>query len=53
MFAGRRVVVVGCGKSAMDLVTRAAREATSATIVARTVNWMIPERLLLGLVGYK
>ncbi|MGQ0775767.1 MAG: flavin-containing monooxygenase [Pseudonocardiales bacterium] len=53
MFAGRRVVVVGGGKSALDLITRAAREANSATIVARTVNWMIPERLLLGLVGYK
>lgn len=53
MFTGRRVVVVGGGKSAMDLITRAAREATSATIVQRKVNWMIPERLLLGLVGYK
>ncbi|MFJ2093382.1 FAD-dependent oxidoreductase [Streptomyces sp. NPDC087901] len=53
MFAGRRVVVVGGGKSALDLVTRAAREAASATIVQRKVNWMIPERLLLGMVGYK
>ncbi len=52
-FAGRRVVVVGGGKSALDLITRAAREATSATIVQRKVNWMVPERLLLGLVGYK
>ncbi|WP_329204183.1 NAD(P)/FAD-dependent oxidoreductase [Streptomyces sp. NBC_00683] len=52
-FAGRRVVVVGGGKSALDLVTRAAPEAASATIVQRKVNWMIPERLLLGLVGYK
>ncbi|MFD7866346.1 flavin-containing monooxygenase [Streptomyces sp. NPDC059783] len=52
-FTGRRVVVVGGGKSALDLVTRAAREAASATLVQRKVNWMIPERLLLGLVGYK
>lgn len=52
-FTGRRVVVVGGGKSALDLVTRAAREATSATLVQRRVNWMIPERLLLGSVGYK
>jgi dimethylaniline monooxygenase (N-oxide forming) len=52
-FVGRRVVVVGGGKSALDLVTRAAREAASATIVQRKVNWMIPERLLLGLVGSK
>jgi cation diffusion facilitator CzcD-associated flavoprotein CzcO len=52
-FTGRRVVVVGGGKSAPDLVTRAAREASSATLVQRKVNWMVPERLLLGLVGYK
>jgi cation diffusion facilitator CzcD-associated flavoprotein CzcO len=52
-FTGRRVVVVGGGKSALDLVTRAAREAASATLVQRKVNWMIPERLLLGLLGYK
>jgi cation diffusion facilitator CzcD-associated flavoprotein CzcO len=53
MFAGRRVVVVGGGKSALDMVTRAAREAVSATIVQRKVNWMIPQRFLLGSVGYK
>lgn len=52
-FTGRRVVVVGGGKSALDLVTRAAREAASATLVQRKVNWMVPERLLLGLVGYR
>lgn len=52
-FTGRRVVVVGGGKSALDLATRAAREASSATLVQRTVNWMIPERLLFGMVGYK
>ncbi|WP_405679428.1 NAD(P)-binding domain-containing protein [Streptomyces sp. NBC_01511] len=52
-FTGRRVVVVGGGKSALDLITRAAREAASATLVQRKVNWMIPERLPLGLVGYK
>ncbi|SFD52867.1 flavin-containing monooxygenase [Streptomyces aidingensis] len=52
-FTGRHVVVVGGGKSALDLVTRAAAEAASATLVQRKVNWMVPERLLLGLVGYK
>ncbi|WP_246491982.1 flavin-containing monooxygenase [Actinomadura alba] len=52
-FEGRRVVVVGGGKSALDLATRAAREAVSATLVQRKVNWMVPERLLFGLVGYK
>ncbi|MCE6997381.1 hypothetical protein LZG04_21625 [Saccharothrix sp. S26] len=52
-FAGRRVVVVGGGKSALDLATRAAHEAASATLVQRKVNWMIPERFVLGTVGYK
>ncbi|MEU4446906.1 NAD(P)/FAD-dependent oxidoreductase [Actinosynnema sp. NPDC050801] len=52
-FTGKRVVVVGGGKSALDLATRAAREASSATLVQRKVNWMIPERVLLGTVGYK
>lgn len=52
-FTGRHVVVVGGGKSALDLATRAAREAASATLVQRNVNWMVPERLLLGTVGYK
>ncbi|MFI6026680.1 flavin-containing monooxygenase [Amycolatopsis magusensis] len=52
-FTGRRVVIVGGGKSALDLATRAAREAGSATLVQRKVNWMVPERFLLGLVGYK
>lgn len=52
-FTGRRVVVVGGGKSALDLATRAARDGVSATLVQRTVNWMTPERMLLGLVGYK
>ena len=53
MFTGRNVVVVGGGKSALDLATRAAQEAASATIVQRKVNWMVPQRLVLGLVGYK
>lgn len=53
VFTGRRVVIVGGGKSALDLVTRAADEAASATLVQRKVNWMIPERLVCGLVGYK
>ena len=52
-FRDKHVIVVGGGKSALDLATRAAREAASATLVQRRVNWMIPERLLLGTVGYK
>ncbi|MBN6038964.1 NAD(P)/FAD-dependent oxidoreductase [Amycolatopsis sp. 195334CR] len=53
MFTGRRVVVVGGGKSALDLVTHAARLAKAVTLVQRKVNWMIPQRLLFGTVGYK
>ncbi|MBB4912894.1 flavin-containing monooxygenase [Actinophytocola algeriensis] len=53
VFDGRRVVVVGGGKSALDLVLRAARVGSSATLVQRKVNWMVPQRLLLGTVGYK
>jgi dimethylaniline monooxygenase (N-oxide forming) len=52
-FEGRHVVVVGGGKSALDLAVRAAREARSATLLQRKVNWMVPRRLLLGTVGYK
>ncbi|MGC7097277.1 flavin-containing monooxygenase [Amycolatopsis lurida] len=52
-FTGRRVVVVGGGKSALDLATHAARLAKEVTLVQRKVNWMVPQRLLLGTVGYK
>lgn len=45
VFADRDVVVVGCGKSAVDLATESARPASSTRMVFRKANWMIPQRL--------
>lgn len=39
---GRRVVVVGAGKSALDCATVAAHVAASCTVVCRTPHWMLP-----------
>jgi cation diffusion facilitator CzcD-associated flavoprotein CzcO len=39
---GRRVVVVGAGKSALDCATFAAREAASCTLLYRAPHWMVP-----------
>jgi dimethylaniline monooxygenase (N-oxide forming) len=39
---GKRVVVVGAGKSALDCATFAAQQAASATLVFRKPHWMIP-----------
>jgi dimethylaniline monooxygenase (N-oxide forming) len=40
--AGKRVVVVGAGKSALDCATWAAERAQSSTLVFRTPHWMVP-----------
>lgn len=53
LFTGKRVVVVGGGKSALDLASRAAERARSVTLVQRKANWMIPERVALRLLTYK
>lgn len=39
---GKRVVIVGAGKSALDCATFAAREGASATLVFRSPHWMLP-----------
>jgi dimethylaniline monooxygenase (N-oxide forming) len=39
---GKRVVVVGAGKSALDCATVAADEADSCTLIFRTPHWMLP-----------
>lgn len=39
---GRRVVVVGAGKSAMDMACLAGREAAACTLVFRRPYWMLP-----------
>ncbi len=42
VLGGKRVVVVGAGKSALDCATVAAREAASSTLVFRSPNWVLP-----------
>jgi cation diffusion facilitator CzcD-associated flavoprotein CzcO len=49
---GRRVIVVGGGKSALDLSLLAARHGTAATSVQRRVNWFVPERIVFGRLTY-
>lgn len=44
-FRGRRVAVVGFGKSAVDMATLAAPLAASVTHVFRTPRWLVPFRV--------
>ena len=44
---GKRVIVVGAGKSALDCATVAARHAQSCTLVFREPHWMAP-RYIFG-----
>lgn len=39
---GKRVIVVGAGKSALDCATWAARHGQSCTLVFRAAHWMVP-----------
>lgn len=48
----RRVVVIGGGKSAIDMSLLAARHGASSTIVSRRVNWFVPERIFFGRLTY-
>ena len=48
---GRRVVVVGAGKSAFDCAAWAATRARSATLVFRRPPWMVPRYLPGGVPG--
>ncbi|WP_375388163.1 flavin-containing monooxygenase [uncultured Amnibacterium sp.] len=41
----RAVLVVGWGKSALDLATAASRIARSTHVAARTVRWKVPKRM--------
>jgi dimethylaniline monooxygenase (N-oxide forming) len=45
-FEGKRVVVVGYGKSALDMATLAAERAAQVHHVFRAANWLIPEWIL-------
>lgn len=46
---GKKVVVVGWGKTACDLAAVSANRAASTDVVARTLTWKYPKRLGLGL----
>ena len=46
VFAGKSVVVVGYGKSALDMATLAAERSTQVHHVFRTPGWLIPEWIL-------
>ncbi|HSK66481.1 MAG TPA: NAD(P)-binding domain-containing protein, partial [Anaerolineales bacterium] len=46
VFEGKRVVVVGYGKSALDMTTLAAERAAQVHHVFRAANWLIPEWIL-------
>lgn len=45
LFAGKRVVVVGAGKSALDCAAWAAEHAADCTLVFRQPHWMMPRYL--------
>jgi dimethylaniline monooxygenase (N-oxide forming) len=45
-FNGKRVVVVGYGKSALDMATLAAERSAQVHHVFRAANWLIPEWIL-------
>ena len=46
VFDGKRVVVVGYGKSALDMATLAAERSAQVYHVFRAANWLIPEWIL-------
>jgi cation diffusion facilitator CzcD-associated flavoprotein CzcO len=46
IFDGKQVVVVGYGKSALDMATLAAGRAAQVHHVFRAANWLIPEWIL-------
>ena len=45
-YRGKKVVVVGYGKSACDVASSIADEAHSTTIVYRQAKWKVPKRIL-------
>lgn len=51
VFQGRKVAVVGFGKSALDLAVFAARRKAQVKHVFRTARWLLP-RKFFGLVHY-
>lgn len=52
MVAGKKVIVVGGGKSAIDSAVAASKVAERSTLLFREVHWPVP-RYLLNLVPFK
>lgn len=52
MIEGKRVVVVGVGKSACDIATVGAKTAKECTLVFRQAMWKVP-RFFFGLINLK
>ncbi len=50
---GRRVVVVGWGKTACDLAVVAAARGRGAAVLARTLTWKYPKRIGLGPLTFR
>ena len=46
---GRRVAIVGWGKTACDVAAETSRMASSTILVARAIRWKIPKRIAPGL----
>jgi len=46
MAAGKKVLVVGGGKSAIDCAVAAAKVADSSTLLLREMHWPVPRKLL-------
>ena len=49
---GKRVVVVGGGKSAIDCAVEASKHSDDVTLYARALHWPVPRRIL-GLVPFQ
>ncbi len=52
MIKGKRIVVVGVGKSACDIATLGAKNSQECTLLFRKSMWKVP-RFLLGLINLK
>jgi cation diffusion facilitator CzcD-associated flavoprotein CzcO len=51
-FAGKKVVVVGTGCTAVQLATSVAETAADLTIIQRQPNWLLPNEQVLQSVGH-
>lgn len=50
--AGKKIIVVGYGKSSCDVAVSLSEAAASTDVVARQLIWKLP-RMLLGMLNYK